>query len=154
MELSESVGLGYYSDDRTNFNVLYGVTGPTTNQNNELILDYDGGLVFKETTITLFKGSLKYGQGDKSTFDNGNITIVDLYSGLTSKVSKIVGEIAPFQNPDKLYNSEFQLNNLAGIHEVDHTTSSNIKTANYGGDAEKEPMRKEEKSREDPNFKK
>ncbi len=42
------------------------------------------------------------GQGDKSVFSNGNITIVNLDSGVSSEVSTIDGEIMPFKNPEGL----------------------------------------------------
>jgi RHS repeat-associated protein len=150
MVLSEDIGLGTFQGE---YGVIYGLTGPSEVQSAKLIKDYDGGKVYEENTIILFKGSLKYGLGDKSALENGDITIQDFETMEVTEPTSFNGEIQKPRFPDKMYKSSFQLNNLCGTHEVDHTTSANIKIQQQGGDPEEGPMQKEENSRVDPNFK-
>ena len=147
--LSEDIGLGVFQGK---YGVIYGVAGPTDGQSSKLIKDYDGGKVYEENTVTLFKGSLKYGLGDQSALENGDITIQDFETMELTEPTTFNGEIQKPKFPDLIYKSSFQLNNLGGTHEVDHTTSANIKIQQQGGDAEESPMQKEKNSRADPNF--
>ena len=151
LQISDDIGIAKFEGK---YYVMYGVSGPPKDKSDKMVEDYDGGQVYEEATITVFKGSLKYGQGDKSELEQGKITMKDLVTGKVTKPNKFKGKIEPFQHPDKLYNSQFQLNNLGGSHETEHLKSSNIKTKNNGGDYEEEPMKKEDDSRKDINFKK
>jgi RHS repeat-associated protein len=155
IQVSEDIGIASYTNEKGEkiYGVIYGVCGPTPNQSKKLIKDYDGGRVYEETTITLFKGSLKYGNNDKSALEKGNITLLDLNTGEAIQPTEFKGTLQPSRYPDMLYKSEFQLYNLGGIHESEHTKSSNIKTARTGGDQEAMPLQKEILSRKDPNFK-
>ena len=151
MEVSEDIGIATAGGQ---YGVIYGNTGPTEKQSSNLVTDYDGGQVYEESTITLYKGSLKYGMGDKSALDEGKITLVNLETGKVKPLKKFdPNKLNKFKYPDKLYKSQFQLFNLGGIHETEHTKSENVKTTQEGGNPEDKPMKKEDDSRSDPNFK-
>jgi hypothetical protein len=154
MNISEDIGIASYTkeDGKTIYGVIYGISGPNNEQSSKLIKDYDGGKVYEETTITLYKGSLKYGMGDKTALEAGNVTLQNLNTGEVTRPGEFTGELQPSQYPDMLYKNEFQLNNLGGTHEVEHTKSENIKTARAGDDTEEGPIQKEKESRADPNF--
>jgi RHS repeat-associated protein len=153
LNLSDDVAIGFYTTIKgeTKYGVIYGDSGPSENQSKEMIDDYDGGKVYKETTITLYKGSLKYGQGDISVL-NGNVTLLNLETDEITTQSGFTEKIEPFQYPDLIYKNNFELNNLGGIHETEHAKSSNINLDIMQKDCESNPIKKEQQSREDKNF--
>jgi len=147
IELNVSENIGAYVVDGKYY-AVYGSTGPSPDQNIGLIKDYDGGKVYAENTVTLFKGTLEYGMGDQNKLNAGQVTVIDpttrkdVSGQHQGKVS-----LEPSQNPDKIYQSQTQFYNLAGTHEAEHTKSANIKLQRRGRDAEAPAYKIEERSR-------
>ncbi len=145
LEVSDNIGVIY---DGGKYYAVYGVTGSRPGQDDKMIKDYDGGEVYKENTVTLFKGTLEHGVGNDKALNSGNITVLRPDGKDISK--KHAGkniEVQPSQNPDKIYKTEAQFYNLTGVHEATHTTSANIQLKKTGKDAEAPAYENEAKSR-------
>ena len=146
IDVSENIGVHYTVDGK--YRAVYGNTTPPGGRGENLIEDYDGGKVYENNKITLFKGTLAYGNGDNSALVNGNVTVFDEKTGAdvtANHVGKI--NLEPSSNPDKIYRTETQLYNLGGTHESVHTMSANIKLQRRNRDAETPAYQLEDKSR-------
>jgi RHS repeat-associated protein len=134
-----------YLDHNDNIGVMYtdkyrlvgAVTGPTKNQDTELIEDYDGTMVYKENTIIFFMGTYQYGldyvhgEDNSGLLAGGNITVIDGYGkditkkhapGLQSGKKKV----EPSMYPEKILKSLLWFFNVNGVHETTHVTGENI----------------------------
>jgi RHS repeat-associated protein len=146
VSVSENVGVGLGEDGK--YRAMYGVTSPPGGKDEALITDKDGGKVYENNKITLFKGTFEYGTGDKSALENGKITVIDEKTGKdVSKEHAGKVNLEPSANPDKIYKTESQFYNLTGTHEAVHTTSANIKLQRRNKDAETPAYQKEDQSR-------
>jgi len=144
LKVSDDIGVVYH---KGKYYAVYGLTGPSSDQSTKMVKDYDGGKVYKENTLTLYKGTYEYGIGNTGALDNGQISITDLKGNDLTNSHKNKVKLEPSQNPDKIYKTTDQFYNLAGVHETEHTKSSNIKLQRRRQDAETPAYKIEAKSR-------
>lgn len=144
VNVSDDVGVVHHEGK---YYGAYGLTGPSSDQSTKLIKDYDGGKVYEENTLTLYKGTYEYGNGNTTALDNGQISVIDLDGNDLTNSHKDKVKLEPSQNPDKLYKTSTQFYNLGGVHETEHTKSSNIKLQRRGQDAEAPAYKIEAQSR-------
>ena len=146
VNVSEKVGAVLY---KGKYYGAYELTGPSENQSKKLIKDYDGGKVYEESTLTLFKGTYEYGKGNTDVLKDGNVSISTLEGkDVTNSVNGGI-KLEPSQNPSLIYQTTTEFYNLSAVHGTEHTKSANIKLQRKNKDAETPAYNIENKSRKE-----
>lgn len=156
--ISDTIGI---SKINGKYYLMAAITGPSIYQSNAIIEDSDHrGLrvpyflrkkrysrVYAENTIEFFKGSFLYANDSISSLKDKPIKIIDLETSETTTNCSIDSiKIEPLTKPDYLYFNLKEFFYFAGIHEIFHTSSENLRLHMQGGDAEKEAMELEIKA--------
>ena len=117
------------------YRLIAGITGPENDELTPLIPEVSNlrliskrkNKVFSKNTIELFRGSIFYFQDSTMKLDSTNVALFDFERNeLITDFSMDTIPIEPIMYPDKMYQNMTELYYFAGIHEIRHTTPSNI----------------------------
>jgi hypothetical protein len=142
VNIDEKVGILKY---KGKYRLIAGLTGTEAGKSSDLIYDVGSNLVgkrkkhpklvFRENTLSLFKGSVNYVH-QKFKLDTSNTFIFDydLKESITHFTMDTIS-IEPLLFPNLLYQNCIELYYFCGLHEIYHTTAQNIEIQIKDGDA-------------------
>ena len=134
IDVSENIGL-QRKDGK--YRLIAGIAMNKKGHSNKLITDNTSNFyspqkapllnkVYKENSITFFKGSL-YFYNKSMDANNSNVTIINAINGeTTTAINMDTINIEPISHADLMYKNIKEVYYFVGIHEIYHTTAMNI----------------------------